>query len=122
MLFPAPFSPTNATRWPAFDRTIDSLIDHFFPIALGRALELQDLPPARRGEGEFKLDPFGIALHFNHLDLLKLLDARLNLAGFVRLVAETIDEGLNPCDFFRLAPRCGLTLGVPLGRSRWNDV
>ena len=96
-----------------FDRTINSLIHHFFPVAFCRALEFQDLPAARCGEGKFELHPLGIALNLNHLDLLKLLDARLDLAGFVRLVAETIYEGLDPRHLFRLAPRGGLTLSIP---------
>ena len=91
---------------------IDFLIDHFFPIALCHALEFQDLPAARCGKGKLELDPLGVALDLNHLDLLKLLDARLDLAGFVRLVAEPVHKCLDSGDFFRLPPRGSHSLAI----------
>ena len=42
-----------------------------------------------------------------------LLDARLDLAGFVCLVAESIHKCLDSRDLFRLAPRGSLTLSIP---------
>ncbi len=112
--FSGPVFSHEGHALPSLDRAIDPVVDYFFPIALGRAFQLKDLPAARRGEGELELYSLRIALDLNHLDLLKLLDARLNLAGFVGLVAETIDEGLHPGYFFRLTPGRGLTLRVPL--------
>src|SRR4029078_7494884 len=74
----------------------------------------QDLPAARCREGKFEFHPLGIALDLDHLDLLKLLDARLNLTGLVCLVTESIYECLDPRDLFRLASCGSLALSVPL--------
>src|SRR5512137_2068840 len=73
------------------------------------------MAPARRRQREFKSHAFRVALQFDPLDLLELLDARLHLAGLIGLIAETIDKLLDPRNFFGLAISGGFQLGVARG-------
>ena len=99
----------------SFDRKIERPIDDLFAIALRHVPQLQDLTPAGRGQGKFEPHAFGVALPLDQFDLLQLLDAGLNLAGFVGLVTEAVDKFLDSRDLFRLAVGGGFHLRVTSG-------
>src|SRR4029078_11006471 len=115
--FPGTVFPYQRHALTTFDGTINAFIHHFFPIAFCSALEIQYLAATGCGEGKLELHSLGIALNLNHLDLFKLFDARLDLAGFVRLIAESMDKCLAPRALFRLWRSGCFTLCVPLCSS-----
>ena len=91
-----------------------------FAITLRDALELEHVPAA--GQAGTELHPLGIALPFDQLDLIQLLDARLHLLGFVGLIAEAVDKTLHaplPCSADSPPPQSGASRAF---RSSWNFV
>src|SRR5215831_15518093 len=100
---------------PALHGKIQRVVDDLFAISFAHALEFQYVASARRGEWKLKFHPFGVPLQFDKLDLFQLFDTRLDLSGLVGLIAETIDELLDPSHLFGLTVRGGLELRISRG-------
>src|SRR6185437_3268301 len=106
--FPRPIFTDQRDTLAALHGKIECLVDDLFTVAFARSGQLEHLTAAGRRKGKPELDSFWISLDFNPLDLVQLLQSRLNLTGLVGLVPEAIDELLNTGNLFGLPRRRGV--------------
>ena len=87
---------------------VERPIDDVVTVRLGHALELQHVPAGGGRNGKPKPDALGIAGPFDPLDLLQLLEARLDLTGPGGLIPEPVHKLLHARNLLVLAVGSGL--------------
>ncbi len=98
---PAPFTPTSATRSPRSMVNRAPAKHMLRSVALRQVLCLGHDAARGRRLGKLEMDDRLFLGNLDALDLFELLDARLHLLRFRRLVAKAVDERLKMLDAAR---------------------
>ena len=99
---PVPFGPTSAMRSPRSTCRVAERNTTLSPYALRACFSSKTIRPLFAAVGKREVHALALGRHLDGDDLLEHLDPALHLRGLRRLVAEPVDEHLDPLDFLVL--------------------